>query len=303
MEALTMSDIVPVSSTPLVPADMDQAIRLAKAMSSAKMLPKHLQDDVGTCLMIVEQAMRWRMSPFAVAQCTSSIGGKLMWEGKLVAAAVETSGAIEGHFDYDFGGEGDDRQVTVSARRRGETNPRQMTIRLRDVRTSNEHWKKQPDQMLVYSSTRNWARRFTPAVILGVYSPEEFSRETEPPHNGPTIDHEPPVVPMRAAAASMPRAERVADPTVYQAADPLDEQDGRKWMDNLTRMLANAQSQDEVVEIAGHSSVGNATANAPEAVKRRLTELLANAYGRFADLSDEALGEVEIAGAEKLGAG
>ena len=176
--------------TPLMPSDMDQAIRLAKAMSSAKMLPKHLQDDIGTCLMIVEQAMRWGMSPFAVAQCTSSIGGKLMFEGKLVAAAVESSGTIEGHFDYAFSGEGDDRQVTVSARRKGETNDRQLTIKLRDVRTNNEHWKKQPDQMLVYSSTRNWARRYTPAVLLGVYSPEEFNRDGKPTDDfvGTTLD-------------------------------------------------------------------------------------------------------------------
>src|SRR5215475_2748276 len=123
-----MNAIVPAA---LVPTDMDQAIRLAKAMSDAKMLPKHLQGDVGTCLMVVEQAMRWGMSPFAVAQCTSAIGGKLMFEGKLVAAAVESSGAIEGGFDYKFDGDGDARKITVSARRRGETNPRQMTIHLR----------------------------------------------------------------------------------------------------------------------------------------------------------------------------
>ena len=45
---------------------------------------------ISTCLVVIEQAMRWGMSPFAVAQCTSSIGGKLMYEGKLVAAAVES---------------------------------------------------------------------------------------------------------------------------------------------------------------------------------------------------------------------
>jgi len=185
-----MNAIAPLSVTALVPQDMDQAIRLAQAMASAKLVPKHLQGDAGSCLMVVEQAMRWGMSPFAVAQCTSSISGKLMFEGKLIAAAVESCGAIEGGFDYSFSGEGDARQVTVSARRRGETNPRQMTIHLRDVRTTNEWWKKQPDQMLVYSGTRNWARRWTPAAILGVYSPEEFDRQTGQivEHAGPTID-------------------------------------------------------------------------------------------------------------------
>lgn len=56
----------------LVPQNMDEAIRLARAMAEAKMVPKHLQGDVGSCLMVVEQAMRWGMSPFAVAQCTST---------------------------------------------------------------------------------------------------------------------------------------------------------------------------------------------------------------------------------------
>jgi hypothetical protein len=293
MNAVITSD---VPGTSLVPASLGEAVRFAEVMAQGRLVPKHLQGSPGDCLMVIEQAARWRMSPFAVAQATSVISGKMMFEGKLVAAAVETSGAIVGHLDYTFDGEGDARSITVFATRRGETQPRSVTVTLKEARTPNEMWKRQPDQQLVYHGARVWARRWTPAVILGVYSREEM---------GPIIDVEPEREPekpaLKAAAAPMPRPERVADPTVYQAADPLDEQDGRKWMDNLTRMLANAQSQDEVVEIAGHASVGNATANAPEAVKRRLTELLANAYGRFAEPSDD-LPELEIAGEEKASA-
>jgi hypothetical protein len=40
--------------------------------------------------MVIEAAMRWGMSPFAVAQETSVIQGKLMFSGKLVAAAIQT---------------------------------------------------------------------------------------------------------------------------------------------------------------------------------------------------------------------
>ena len=123
--------------------------------------------------MVIEQAMRWGMSPFAVAQCTSSIGGKLMYEGKLVAAAIESIGAIEGHLEYKFSGEGEDLAVTVSGLRAGEEKPQSLTIKLKDVRTTNEQWKKQPEQQLSYSGARNWARRFTPAALLGVYAPEE----------------------------------------------------------------------------------------------------------------------------------
>ena len=158
------------------------------------------------------------------------------------------------------------------------------------------------------------AKRRVTLSICGLGQTDESELDTMPGARVFDAEDEPPVVPirtvpepgtraaindavpMKAAAAAMPAAARKVDPTVYAGPDPLDEPDGRRWMDNLTQLLANAQSQDEVVEIAGHASVGNATAKAPEAVKRRLTELLANAYARFAepDLSDEALGEVEM---------
>ena len=52
------------NGTSLVPQTMEQAMRLAEMMSRGKMLPQHLQGSPGDCLMVVEQAMRWGMSPF-----------------------------------------------------------------------------------------------------------------------------------------------------------------------------------------------------------------------------------------------
>ena len=303
--------------TPLMPSDMDQAIRLAKAMSSAKMLPKHLQDDVGTCLMIVEQAMRWGMSPFAVAQCTSSIGGKLMFEGKLVAAAVEASGVIEGHFDYDYDGEGDDRRLTISARRKGEAKDRQLTIKLRDVRTSNEHWKKQPDQMLAYSGARSWARRYTPAVLLGVYAPEEFDKGGKPvdSFDGPTIDHEPEpedareainaAVPMPAAAAATPRPPRRTEAAIASYTDAQ----WKAWLAKTSAAMDVLRSRQEVVEVGERESVKNAIEKGPDWLKRDLDELLHHHYTRFPDTDETPVDDDPFApglivhGEEKVGAG
>ena len=172
-----MNAVVPVAApapaNPLAPQNFDQAVRLAEMMARGKLVPVHLQGSVSDCLMVIEQAMRWRMSPFAVAQCTSVIKGKLMFEGKLVAAAVETVGAITGHFHYTFTGAGADRGITVSATRTGETTPQTVDVKLKDAKTDNGMWVKQPDQQLVYHGARVWARRWTPAVILGVYSREE----------------------------------------------------------------------------------------------------------------------------------
>ena len=179
----------------LVPTDMPAAMALANMMTQAKLVPAHLQRSPGDCLMVIEQAMRWGMSPFAVAQCTSVIQGKLMFEGKLVAAAVQSSGLLEGRLSYSFEGESEKRAIIVSGTIRGESEPRTIRCTLAEAKTSNGMWQKQPDQQLVYYGTRAWARRHTPEVMLGVYSPEEF--DAVPAHSGPVIDgqaetHQPP---------------------------------------------------------------------------------------------------------------
>ena len=219
-----MSEVATYSSaTSLVPHNMNEAIRLAEFMASARTVPKHLWDSPGDCLMVVELAMRWGMSPFAVAQATSVISGKQMIEGKLVAAAVENSGAIVGHIDYQFSGEGEGRSITVTATRRGETNPREVTVKLADAKTANQMWTKQPDQQLVYHGARVWARRWTPAVILGVYSREEMGpiiegeAVEEPADEREKLNRE---VPLKAAAAPMPRGARVAERAPAYEAPP-----------------------------------------------------------------------------------
>jgi hypothetical protein len=166
---------MPPSSLPsLAPRNIDEAVRLAQMMAKGRLVPAHLQDSPADCLMVIEQAVRWRMSPLAVAQCTSVIHGKLMHEGKLVAAVLNTSGLLATRLQYTFKGEGANRTVTVSARLVGETDVRVLEVRLADVVTKNDAWRSQPDQQLCYSGARVWARRYVPEVMLGVYVPEEF---------------------------------------------------------------------------------------------------------------------------------
>lgn len=170
--------IAPPPYTPAVPAllpqSLEEGINLAKMMAQGKLVPTHLQGQAADCFMVVEQATRWRMSPMAVAQCTSVIHGKLMFEGKLVAAAIYASGILQGRFKYVFSGQGPTRAIAISARVRGESEDSSLEVKLCEVVTDNRIWKSQPDQQLVYASTRVWARRFTPEVMLGVYTPDEF---------------------------------------------------------------------------------------------------------------------------------
>ena len=227
-----------VTTTPptgggLIPTNIDQAMRLADLMMRGKMIPQHLQGSPGDCLMVIEQAMRWGMSPFAVAQCTSVIQGRLMFEGKLVAAAVQSSGILASRFQYIYDGTGDDRAVTVTATLQGEEQPRTVRIVLKDVRTKNKEgninrqWTGgQVDQQLSYAGVRAWARRHTPEVMLGVYSPEEFSAEPVVPFAGTTIE---------AASEPAPAATETAH--------------RRKWSDLLADIHARAALGSTVDEI------------------------------------------------------
>jgi len=192
----------------LVPRDMREAMELAKMMASTGFLARELQNP-GGAMFVMEQAMRWSMSPFAVAMETSFIQGKPMFSGKIVAAAVVSSGAITGRLAYAYEGQGDNRTITVSGTVRGEAEPRTVTVRLGDARTQNKVWTSQPDQQLAYHGARVWARRHTPEVMLGVYSEEEFEPATPmPPARGPTVD---------AAAAYV----RQAAPVQAEPATPL----------------------------------------------------------------------------------
>jgi phage recombination protein Bet len=182
----------------------------------------------------------------------------------------------------------------------------------RDTQAPNAMWKKRPYGQLAKVAEAQALRMAFPEFSAG-YTREEMQGKTGADDwSGPTIEADKPsdarqaindAVPLRSAAAATPRPERKAGPVYDAEPDPLDEQDGRQWLLNLDVALANAQSKGEVVAIGGHASVGHATASAPEHVKRRVSELLAKAFARFAPDGDADLDEVHIHNEDKLAAG
>jgi hypothetical protein len=158
----------------LVPASLSEAMKLAEMMATARLVPKDLQKSPADCLMVIQQAVRWQMDPFAVAQECSVIQGKLMHSGKLVAAVVNSRGNLSQRLSFEYKGGGEDRTINVSGQLQGETTPRTVSVVLKNAKTNNRVWQSQPDQQLMYHGVRVWARRHTPELMLGVYSPEEF---------------------------------------------------------------------------------------------------------------------------------
>lgn len=188
-------------------AMMDRMIRFAEIMATGKStIPVELRN-VGDCLAITMQAMAWRMMPQAVAQKVFFISGKIGYEAQLVAAAVTNSGAVTGAFNFEWFGpweriigkfeikRGDKGEYRVpgwkladedgigircSATLRGESEPRTLELLLAQARTRNSTlWADDPKQQLAYLAQKRWARLYAPAVILGVYTPDELVEQPE----------------------------------------------------------------------------------------------------------------------------
>jgi len=179
----------------------------ASIMASGKCtVPVHLQGNPGDCFAVITQAMRWKMDPYAVAQKTHIVSGKLGYESQLVAAAINSVGPVLGRPQYEWYGpwervigkfnwkvsqktgnkyqvpawSGQDEEgcgVRVSCQLKTETEPRVLELLLSQATVRNSTlWASDPKQQLAYLALKRWARLHCPDVIMGVYSPDELQQ-------------------------------------------------------------------------------------------------------------------------------
>lgn len=151
-----------------------------------------------------------------MAQKTHLVNGVLGYEAQLVNAVISSSNAIVGRFHYEYegdwskcassreeivkkpakgGGTYDKKEmvrgwtsadeqglsVRVGAVIRGES---EITwgepVFLSSVITRNSPlWISNPKQQIAYLALKYWARLYCPAVVLGVYTPDEVEQRTE----------------------------------------------------------------------------------------------------------------------------
>lgn len=163
---------------------LDRIERIAQRMAQGRItMPEHLRNNVGDCMAIAIQAMLWNMDPFAVAQKTHIVSGRLGYEAQLVNAVLQNSGAIRGLPYYEYTGDGAGLACRVGCVPRGETEIRWGEwLQISLVATKNSPlWKSNPKQQLGYLQVKNWARAFAPGAILGVYTVDELDDMPPPP--------------------------------------------------------------------------------------------------------------------------
>lgn len=188
----------------------EQVMRVASVMARNTTLPDHLRSKAndpniafeetrGNCFMICNQAANWGMDPFAVAQATSFVFGKLVLEGKLVRAVINRKLGFSLHYAF-FGQLGDmKRRCYVSDKAlvddKGQQLSEDQIKELKDNHSSgfritdgtlqkwhtknksggvNDNWAKDEDKMFRERGAREWCREHKPGLMLGVYTPDEF---------------------------------------------------------------------------------------------------------------------------------
>ncbi|WP_409013626.1 RecT family recombinase [Aeromonas veronii] len=200
-------------------ASMNSMVSLANIMATGKAtIPQEYRNSPGDCLAVVMQAVQWGMNPFAVAQKTHFVSGKIGYEAQLVNAVITALAPTKdrlhfewfgdwskviGKFDIKKNQDGKEyRQpswtlkdeeglgIKVWATIKGEDEPRTLELYLAQARTRNSTlWADDPRQQLAYLATKRWARLYCPDVIMGVYTPDEFEgerleRDVTPPSSG-----------------------------------------------------------------------------------------------------------------------
>lgn len=221
-------------------ASMSSMVALAEIMATGKAtIPKEYQGSKGDCLAVVMQAVQWGMNPFAVAQKTHFISGKIGYEAQLVNSVITALAPTKDRLHFEWFGDwtkvigkfevkknqegkeyrqpgwklADEEGLGVRcwATMKGEDEPRMLELLLAQARTRNSTlWADDPRQQLAYLAVKRWSRLYCPDVIMGVYTPDELDeskpeRDITPTPQGSGLDR------LMAQKKQQP-AEQVIDP-------------------------------------------------------------------------------------------
>ena len=207
----------------------DRIWRIAESMAQGRhTVPKHLQGNLADCIAVVTQAFEWGMNPYVVAQKTHVVNGTLGYESQLVMAVVQRSGAIVGHFHFEWGKDGNATLCRAGAILRGDNHITwtEWYSSAAVLVKNSPLWKSNVPQQMGYVQGRNWCRLYAPGAILGVYTAEELL-DSAPA--GATYDDDrgqpsPPPPPPRG-----PQRKSNAAPTPPAAAEPPPQQGPRDF--------------------------------------------------------------------------
>ena len=186
----------------LVPQSLDDAFRLAKALSSAgDMVPKHYQGQPEMTMAAIIRGMEVGLNPMQALSSIAVINGRASLWGDAMPALVQRAGH---HIDVDYEGEGD-ALTAVATLTRGDTGRKVVRrFSLADAKRAGlagkpGPWQQYPQRMIAHRA-RAWAIRDGAAdALMGMqiaeevsdYGPDKARDVTPAPRRGGVVYAEP----------------------------------------------------------------------------------------------------------------
>lgn len=254
----------------------------AEVMAFAKMMATSgpavrpvFRDNSGACLALIDDAIRFGVSPYFLARKAYFVNDQLAYEAQVIAAVVIARAPILDRPSYQFTGSGADLQCTVTVTSRSGEVISHTSPKFKDIQPKNSPlWKTDPEQQIGYYTVRAMARRHFPDVLGGVYDLEEAyaarTIDVTPKTDVGKIYREAKEGPSEASNAETPPA------PAGQAEPDLAE---TEFLESVARQIALAATPDEVRGIADEYSAAikafpsRVALQVSVAVERRLVEL------------------------------
>lgn len=165
-------------------AAFEQTARVAKMLSSSKLVPASYQGNPQDCFIAVEMAARMNVSPIMIMQNLYVVKGKPSWAGQACMAMINACGKFKNVRHVYTGQKGtDNRGCYVVAERvsTGETvEGTEVSVAMAKAEgwTTNPKWKNMTEQMLAYRAASFFARVYCPEALMGLQTVEEVQDVT-----------------------------------------------------------------------------------------------------------------------------
>jgi|GEM_PF-1888101 len=186
----------------VLPATFGEVVEMAQMMCKADAaIPKHLQNNPGACMAVIQRSLGWEMDPWAVATKTyiAKEGQPIAYEAQLIAAVIMKWAPIkERVIPYKFTGSGGELQCSILVHH-AETGEEiiYQSPKKKDIKVQNSPlWAADEQQQIGYYTIRALCRRHFPGLLLGVYDREEvlamrdITPKSERPVQNALIDDE-----------------------------------------------------------------------------------------------------------------
>ena len=165
------------SAIAIIPKDMDQAWRLAGAITQSNMAPASYNRDQNAIMVGIMHGMEVGLPPMAALQSIAIINGRPTIWGDGAMALILGSGFVEDMVE-NIVGEGEAAVAHCKITRKGQSEPIERTFSIEDAKTAGllskkGPWQQYPKRMLQMRA-RSWAMRDGFADVLkGLHIREE----------------------------------------------------------------------------------------------------------------------------------